>query len=126
MSVFNNISLSFSNIGRFWQDKINGQIFRWNAFIIVIGITILFVKFNDLPPQIPLYYSLPWGATQLASSTSIILLPTFSIIILLVNNLLAVLITKSIRLMSILLIITSLIYSAFSTIALIQIINLVS
>ncbi len=126
MSIKTSILISISNIGLFWQDKINGQIFRWNILFLVISLIVLFLKFNNLPPQIPLYYSLPWGANQLASVTSIFILPISSIIILLINNLLAVFFTKSVRLISLLLIITSAIYSLFATISLIQIIYLVS
>jgi hypothetical protein len=126
MQIITKLIRPFSLIGLFWQNKINGQIFRWNIFFIVLSLIAIIVKFNNLPPLIPLYYSLPWGANQLVPTSYIFLPPIISIAVLIVNNGLAVIFTKSIYLLSILLIITSLIFSAFSTLSLFQIINLIS
>ncbi len=41
---------------------------------ILMGLTGL-LKFSHLPPQIPLFYSKPWGEDQLADLWMIILLP---------------------------------------------------
>jgi len=41
---------------------------------IVMGLTLL-LGFNHLPPQIPLFFSKPWGEDQLADTWMIILLP---------------------------------------------------
>lgn len=125
-AVGNFITHNVSILGKFWQEKINGKIFRWNIFLIIIQISLIFYKFNDLPPQIPFYYSLPWGESQLASTSALFLLPTFSIVFLLVNNLLAALFLSSIQLLSRLLIIFSLVFSSFALISLIQIIFLIA
>lgn len=126
MQIITKLIRPFSLIGLFWQNKINGQIFRWNVFFIILSLIVIIVKFNDLPPLIPLYYSLPWGTSQLVPTSYIFLPPIISIAVLIANNGLAVLFTKSIYLLSILLIITSLIFSAFSALSLLQIINLIS
>lgn len=39
----------------------------------------------DLPPQVPLFYSLPWGETRLGDPSSLWLLPAISLIILVLN-----------------------------------------
>jgi len=126
MSFFYQLSLSFSQIGLFWQEKINGVIFRWNIFFILSEAVLIFFKFNDLPPQLPLYYSRPWGESQLATSSLILLLPLLSLIILILNNFLAVFLLKSMRLFSRLLIIVSLIFSMFSAVTLFRIVYLIS
>lgn len=43
--------------------------------INVLMILIFFVEFGHLPPQIPLFYSKPWGEDQLAEVWMIFLLP---------------------------------------------------
>lgn len=126
MPFFHSLFSQFSILGNFWQEKINSQFLRWNLFLIISQIIILFFKFNDLPQQVPLYYSLPWGEGQLASATSLFLLPTFSIVVLLINNLIATLFFKSIALFSRLLVIFSLIFSLLSAISLTRIILLIS
>jgi len=126
MPLFKTISLSISQVGLFWQDKINGQIFRWNIIFILCQIAILFVKFNSLPSQIPLFYSLPWGEQELAPASSILFLPALSLFFMLLNNLLAVFFLKSSQLFSRLLVIISLVCSVFATVAVFQIVRLVS
>lgn len=116
----------FSTIGSFWQEKSNGQIFRWNLLSIAIQVIILFFKFNDLPSQVPLFYSQPWGTSQLAPAVFILILPVSSVFFLLINNSLAVSFLHSNPLLSRLLIVVSLLFSVFSTLALYHIITLVS
>ena len=126
MSFFNSLFSQISVLGSFWQEKINHHLFRWNLLLIIFQLTLLIFKFNSLPGQVPLYYSLPWGEGQLASAVSLFLLPTFSIIILLLNNLIATFFLKTIPLFSRLLTVFSLIFSFLSAISLTRIITLIS
>lgn len=126
MTFFQSLFSQISLLGNFWQEKINSHFFRWNLLLIIFQIAILIFKFNDLPQQVPLYYSLPWGDEQLASTASLFLLPTFSIIILLINNLIATFFFKTIPLFSRLLVIFSLVFSFLSSISLTRIILLIS
>jgi hypothetical protein len=126
MSVLKTISIQVGSLGKFWQNKLNHQIFRWNIIFIIGQLAFLIFKFNSLPDQVPLYYSLPWGESQLASVPALFFLPTFSIIFLLINHLLATFFLNSIQLFSRLLIIISLIFSIFSFITLFQIITIIS
>lgn len=126
MSFLNSLFSQISILGNFWQEKINNYIFRWNLLLIIFQIALLVFKFNNLPQQVPLYYSLPWGESQLAAAASLFLLPTFSIIILLLNNLIATFFFKTIPLFSRLLIIFSLVFSLFASISLTKIIFLIS
>ena len=126
MSFLKSISIQISSLGLFWQEKVNRKIFRWNIVLILAQLAFIIFKFNNLPGQLPLYYSLPWGESQLASASSLFLLPTFSIILLLLNNLFASFFLKTIPLLSRLLVIISLIFSVFSFITLLKIVTLIS
>ena len=126
MPFFKSLFLQISFLGSFWQEKINHHIFRWNLILIIFQIGFLIFKFNNLPNQVPLYYSLPWGKNQLGSASSLFLLPTFSIVILLINNLIATFFSKNITLFSRLLTVFSLVFSFLSAISLTRIINLIS
>lgn len=125
MSFYHTISANLSSLGQFWQEKINGSVFRWNIFFIALQIAYLVYKISDLPLQVPLYYSLPWGEAQLANANSLFILPGLSLTLLFINNLLAVFYLNSHSLMSRLLIVFSLIFSCLSLISLVQIINLI-
>ena len=74
MSFINSVIQPLSNLGHFWQQKANSRILRWNLFFIAIQIGLLAWKFTQLPSQIPLYYSLPWGDSQLANASYLFLL----------------------------------------------------
>ena len=123
---FNSILQPLSNLGSFWQQKTNGKIFRWNVLLILFQIGLLAWKFTSLPPKIPLYYSLPWGESQLSNTSSLFLLPTISITVLFIDNLFSVSFFKNHSLISRLSTITSLLVSFFSIITLSKIVFLIS
>ena len=123
---FNNIFQSLANLGRFWQGKINSKIFRWNIIFIILQIAFLFWKFNLLPPQIPLYYSLPWGESQLAQTSMLFVFPVISLVLLFINHLFAISLIKTSSLLSGILLAISLIFSFLSLIAIFHIVYLIT
>ena len=124
MSFLKQVSINIAKIGQFWQEKVNGTVFRWNLILVILQFSYVWYKYSDLPPEVPLFYSRPWGAEQLVSSSLILLLPVSSLIVMLTNNLMAVFFLHS--LLSRLLIITSLVFSALSLIAIFHSISLVT
>lgn len=56
--------------------------------MLVVSVILLVIFWTKIPPQVPLYYSLPWGEKQLASPVELTLLPTFAANIFLTNLLL--------------------------------------
>lgn len=126
MNFLSSVIQPLSNLGHFWQQKANGRILRWNLAFIGIQIGLLAWKFTSLPPQVPLFYSLPWGESQLSSAASLFLLPTISIVALFIDNLFAVSFFKNQPLVSRLSVIISLIVSFFSMITLFMIVTLIS
>lgn len=126
MSIFSSFSIKLASLGKFWQDPTNSIALRWNLIFIFSQIGYLFFRFNDLPPKTPLYFSLPWGESQLAPVSNFFLLPGFSMIISLANYALAIFLLEDNRLLSRLLIIFASIFSFLSLIALIKIISLVT
>lgn len=53
----------------------------FSLFIIIIWV----INLPSLPPQIPLFYSLPWGEAQLVNLNQFIILPSTIILITLLN-----------------------------------------
>lgn len=126
MSFFKNIFIKLSLLGKFWEEKINGTLFKWNVLAVIFQLVFIFIKFDNLPKQVPLYYSLPWGSQRLASAASLFLLPSSSIVFSLINNIIAAITLQSIQVISRLLVVFSLVYSILSLITLIHIVYLVS
>jgi Na+/proline symporter len=54
-------------------------------FLTVASFGIAFFLYGSLPPEIPMWYSLPWGETQLSKKTFIFLIPTTSLLFCLIN-----------------------------------------
>jgi len=122
----NSIFQPLANLGRFWQEKINSKILRWNIIFIIVQIGFLFWKFNSLPPQVPLYYSLPWGGSQLAQASLLFIFPTISLILLLINHIFAISLIKTSLLLSRILLAISLIFSFLSLVDIFHIVYLIT
>jgi len=97
-----------------------------NILLIFLSLIIIGLNWQLLPPQIPIFYSRPWGEDQLGPKTAILLFPATSLGISLVNYLLAKVFTKRQNLfMAETSLIFSLLISALNLINLYQIIKLV-
>jgi hypothetical protein len=59
--------------------------FRWALILVFITGVIGYTLFWRLPPQIPVFFSLPSGKDQLAPGWTLSILPTASIIFLIIN-----------------------------------------
>lgn len=114
-----------SSLGKFWQNRAYSLFFRWNIFLISLQFVYLFWYYPSLPQEIPLYFSQPWGESWLTPVPFIFLLPSFSLIILLVNSSIALLIHRLQPLLAELLLAFSLIFVILASVSLFQIINLV-
>lgn len=122
--IFSKIPTFLSSLGKFWQNRVYSLFFRWNIFLISIQFLYLFYSYSKLPDQIPLYFSQPWGESWLASTHMIFLLPAFSLIIILINSVVAMLIHHQWSLLAKLLLAFSLIFTLLSLVSLFQIISL--
>lgn len=93
---------------------------------LFLGVSVLFLLFfwRQLPPQIPLFYSLPWGIEQLGSPIGLLLFP-----ISILAAIALILLTKKFIAKEMLLLlivsITGTLFSFMSCLALIKIILLV-
>jgi len=57
-------------------------------FIVAMG-GFFFIFYRQLPPQVPLFYSCPWGERQLVSPYALLFLPSLSLVLLIVNILIS-------------------------------------
>lgn len=59
--------------------------------IILASLPLVFIgwQWKKLPPEIPLFYSRPWGEEQLADKKFLFLLPTFALTSLFINEIVA-------------------------------------
>ena len=73
----------YSNIHE--QDPIEFWAIATSISFAVIIFALWVLNYPSLPTQLPLFYSLPWGEAQLGSKPQLLLLPSISLLICLVN-----------------------------------------
>src|SRR3989344_1954760 len=87
------------------QDKFSSdKLFIWAFLICIISVlfeaSLILVSWQDLPPQLPLFYLHPWGQTRLASPFELWLLPAITVCFIVINFLLALFIASSSKFLS--------------------------
>ncbi len=82
------------NLALLWQEKILKIAFISYLVFLILGFILFPLAWIKLPPDVPLFYSLPWGKEQLAKSTYLFILPFSSLIVGLINFSLAAFLTR--------------------------------
>lgn len=95
-------------------------------FFFTGSLLILLIKWRELPPEVPLYYSLPWGEEQLTTPFNLLILPLVSFFVFILNFFLASILLEKEPWLCRILILTATIFSFLSTLALIKIIFLIT
>jgi len=109
-----------------WQDKLIGPAIWLSLLIIVFSFSFFIFNFSKLPPEVPLFYSRPWGEEQLALNWQLAILPALSLIIFLVDLILAAKLYSQESLLAQILVWSSTIFSLLTTITLVKIITLIT
>jgi hypothetical protein len=99
---------------------------RITFFFIFMSLCVLLYFWKNLPPEIPLWYSKPWGVDRLANPYWLFLLPGASFIWFCINAFLSIRITKNHLVFSQILFLSSLLVSVFSFVTLSMIIWIIS
>ena len=102
------------------SSKILGLSLKLALFFCLSQVVVVAVFLRKLPPQVPLFYSQPWGERQLAPPLLYFLLPFFSVIIIGLNKLLSVFLAKKEELAKQLLMIFATIFSFLCLVALVK------
>jgi hypothetical protein len=115
------MSLSLREV---WRDRIASRCFNLALIALSASFILLLLSWVRLPPEVPLFYSLPWGEEQLVSPFLLWLLPGSSLAIIFINLTFASYFSSDQLLTRVLMVTTSL-YSILATIILFQIISLI-
>ncbi|MBI2011427.1 hypothetical protein HYS91_01530 [Candidatus Daviesbacteria bacterium] len=86
MNLFNKIfSLGLSPK----TDRLNLYAFLLCLFLALITLIFFLINRSDLPLQLPLFYSLPWGEGQLIFPDQFLILPLIIILITMINSIIS-------------------------------------
>jgi len=104
---------------------LNNSKFQLSLLFLIIQSATLFLFWQKFPPQVPLFYSRPWGKEQLAHPKFLLILPLGIIVISLVNIFMANFFFKKFPFLSQILSWNTVLISLLTTIAIIKIITLI-
>lgn len=96
------------------------------CLIISLYVIILIWKWNLIPPQIPIFYSLPRGMETLGTNIHILIFPVYSLIFFGINFIMAAMLYNKEKLAAIFLIISGILATFLLFISFIKIIFLVT
>lgn len=66
-------------------DRFSFAILIFCILSILAQISLILVSWGNLPPQLPIFYSRPWGEAMLASPLLLWILPTIAVFLTIVN-----------------------------------------
>lgn len=107
------------------RDKLIKTVNQINFVLLTAQILTVILIWRFLPPEIPLFFSHPWGKDQLVNYSGITILPIVCLIIFFANTVVAKLAVREETLVKKTLSLASLTVTLLITISLIQIIRLV-
>ncbi len=108
-----------------WEDKVAGGALRFSLIFWVMCLGLLGWWYRQIPPEVPLFYSRPWGEAQLAKPWSLWILPGLTLLTIIVNGMIGAQVFEKNKLLSRMLMITAAIVGFMSTYGLIRILLLV-
>ncbi|MBL7078559.1 hypothetical protein ISS42_02790 [Candidatus Shapirobacteria bacterium] len=124
MKQDNSLAGLIIGFGKIWLNKTRTRQIRLIIILLAFQLITIVLFFTQLPPEIPLFFSRPWGQFQLTSPFSLLLLPLFSFIILLINLFLASLLIEKNEFLTNILTLSSLIFAFFALVAILKSIHL--
>ncbi len=124
MKKTNSLTKLVIGFGKIWLNKSRARQIRLALLFLALQLLAIIFFFSKLPPQIPLYFSQPWGELQLTSPLSLLLLPLFSLVVLLINLFFASFSIEEDEFLTNILTFGSLIFAFFALIAILKSINL--
>lgn len=108
-----------------WNDGVSGGALRVLLVLLAFQVGLILWWWRQLPPEVPLYYGRPWGATQLAQTTALWLLPVSTLGVGLLNGFLGGLLYSRDKLAARMLLLVAALVSALSAFSLSRILLLV-
>jgi hypothetical protein len=130
MNIREWISLHTRHLLVSWRDLsknwIIGLVNKFVLLTLIGSVVLILVRWPMLPPLVPLWYSRPWGADQLAHPAWLFMLPLGSMFWYLTNTIVAAYVTSEYLVFTQTLFLTSLVTSFLSFITLIKILFIVT
>ena len=126
----NPLSIFFRTVTRHWRSLQTNRLIALSTrgVFLFTFVSLLFFLWRTrfLPPEVPLWYSRPWGQDQLAHPLWLLMLPTGSLLWYGLNLVIATYVTAEYLIFTQVLFLTSLLASFLASVTLIKILFLVT
>lgn len=130
MSIFSHLADQHKETTAAWKTvQKNWVIDITNKFVLTLftlSIAFILIRWNLLPPQVPLWYSRPWGTDQLAHPLWLFIFPASSLLCYLINRMISIYMISEHLVFTQILFISSLLVGVLSFIAVVKILFLVT
>jgi hypothetical protein len=117
------VSTTWNSIKKNWLISI---VHKFVIVLFLLSVGFLVWRFLQLPPQVPLWFSRPWGTNQLASSYWLFVLPIAALLWYCIDVLIGIYVTTEYLIFTQMLFLSALIVNILSFVTLIKILFLVS
>jgi len=109
-----------------WQDKPSSLGIKLAIILLPLSVFYFLFTSHRLPPEVPLFYSRPWGEEQLTPSTSLLMLPLGGLLFTFLNIGMAVFLFDEFPFLARILVWSTALISTLACIALFKIITLIT
>ena len=110
----------------FRRDRFSSLVLLISFFSLLCQVSLILVSLGKLPPQVPLFYSRPWGESLLAAPAWLFILPGILLFILIINYAFAIFLVASERFIVRALLIFSLVCAVMTLYDVVKIISLLT
>lgn len=110
----------------FEADRPSFIIFLICVLVFLFEVSLILVSWGKLPPQVPLFYSRPWGEAMLAPPAALFMLPAIVVVSVILNYALAIFLVADNKFLVRTLVIFSLLVSVTTLYSCVKIITLLT
>ncbi|HUS52142.1 MAG TPA: hypothetical protein VMX77_01600 [Candidatus Bathyarchaeia archaeon] len=106
------------------EDRVTSLAIKLSLVFLLGNLILLLLFWQRFPPQVPLFFSRPWGESQLGPPAMLFLFPFLSLVLLITNFILIIRLIEEEKLLAQILASTGMIFIFLCLVALYQIIRL--
>lgn len=123
VTIIRHIATTWGMLSKNWLIAL---VNKFILFFVFLSLAVLILRWQLLPPKVPLWYSKPWGTDQLADPVFLFILPVGSIAIYIINILVSVYLTAEYLVFTQILALAAFLVSLLSFVTLVKILFVIT
>jgi len=94
-SQHHGLGITYEATERISSDKLVLYVFIFSILSVLAQSEVILINWGQLPPEVPIFYSRPWGELMLASPRFLWILPVITAVFVFINYFIALFIIRS-------------------------------